>query len=157
MKPFFLTGGLTSPAGSPGTFTGGIPATLAPAIAREVWVAIVLDLLFYSCSQTPKHPPRFSPQTIGGVFSSTFHFPINLSSVNSFAAQFSPRMLPSSKNFPIRHFRQWFTDDAPWKMIGIRMIDQDQVTVVIITNVHLDEEYAILSSLTLWSSTWSSR
>ena len=39
MKPFFLIGGLTSP---PGTLTGGIPATLAPAMASEVWVAIVL-------------------------------------------------------------------------------------------------------------------
>ena len=39
MKPFFLIGGLTS---TPGTLTGGIPATLAPAMAREVWVAIVL-------------------------------------------------------------------------------------------------------------------
>ena len=38
MKPFFLTGGLISP----GTFTGGIPATLAPAMAREVCVAITL-------------------------------------------------------------------------------------------------------------------
>ena len=39
MKPFFLIGGLTS---TPGTLTGGIPATLAPAMASEVWVAIVL-------------------------------------------------------------------------------------------------------------------
>ena len=65
MKPFFLTGGLIRP----GTLTGGIPATLAPAIAREVWVAILLKPFSFYFSSGPGHEAIFTSMSSNvGVF-----------------------------------------------------------------------------------------